>query len=231
MIYAANVREYIMATAAVKTSAYSALEELLSASTHAVGALLGVAALVVLLVKTGGHGALAITAVSIYGGCMIFMYASSAAYHSSANSKYEHFLKMLDHTAIYFKIAGSYTPFALISLPAATGWWVIAGAWGAALTGTVFKLVAYLRRSGKSFNWVSLALYLLMGWAGVMIVAPLSEVLPADALFWLFAGGGCYTVGAVFYALKSVPYFHTVWHLFVLGGSACHFVAIYCYVV
>ncbi len=216
---------------AAKVPAYSVLEEVLSASTHALGALLGIAALVMLLLKVGGHGVIAVTAVSIYGGCMIFMYLSSAAYHSAFNSKYQHFLKMLDHSAIYFKIAGSYTPFALISLPATTGLWVVGGAWGAALTGTIFKLTAYVRRSGKSFNWVSLALYLLMGWAGVLMVGPLAQVLPADALIWLFAGGACYTVGAVFYAIKSVPYFHTVWHIFVLAGSACHFVAIYCYVV
>lgn len=210
---------------------YSVAEEILNASSHGLGAVLAVVALVFLVVKAADQGAVAVAGVSIYAGCMILMYLCSTLYHSAYNSKHQPLFKMLDHASIYFKIAGSYTPFALISLPTTTGLWVMIGAWGAALAGTVFKLVSYLRNSGRRFSAVSLALYLAMGWAGVLMISPLAEVLPSDAIVWLFAGGGFYTVGAIFYAIKSVPYFHAVWHFFVLGGSACHFFAIYCFVV
>jgi len=220
-----------MGAQAKKIRPYSLAEELLHAGTHGIGAVMAVVALVFLLLKAEGQGAAAITGVSIYAGCMILMYLCSTLYHSAFKSKLQPFLKMLDHASIYFKIAGSYTPFALISLPTSTGVWVMVGAWSAAFAGTAFKFVAYLKQSGKRFNWVSLAMYLGMGWAGVLMIMPLAEVLPPDAIFWLLTGGACYTVGAVFYAIKSVAYFHTVWHLFVLAGSASHFVAIYFYVV
>lgn len=209
--------------------AYSVVEEWLHAGSHAVGAALAVVALVALLLKA--DGVTPIVAVSVYAGCMILMYACSAIYHGAYKSRFQPFLKMLDHASIYFKIAGSYTPFALISLPSATGLWVLAGAWVAAVAGTGFKLTAYLRKTGKKLSYVSLAVYLLMGWAGVLMIGPLSDVLPDAAIYWLFAGGVCFSVGAVFYAIKSVPYFHAIWHLFVMAGSACHFATIYCYVI
>jgi len=220
-----------MTAAIKKIRPYSIREEILHAGTHGIGVLLALVALVFLVSKAMGQGGIAVAAVSIYAGCMVLMYLCSTLYHSAFKSKYQPFLKMLDHSSIYFKIAGGYTPFALISLPTTIGLWVMAGAWAAALTGTIFKLVAYLRKSGKKFNWISLAIYLGMGWAGVLMISPLAAVLPSDAIFWLFAGGGCYTIGAIFYTIKSVAYFHAVWHLFVLAGSSCHFVAIYCYVV
>jgi len=214
---------------ALKARLYSVHEEWLHAGSHALGMVLAVVALIVLLMKA--EGTAPVVAVSIYAGCMILMYGCSTLYHSAYKSRLQPFFKMLDHASIYFKIAGSYTPFALITLPSGTGLWVLLGAWGAAFAGTGFKLAAYLRKSGKRLNYISLAVYLLMGWAGVLMIGPLSEALPASAIYWLFAGGGCFSIGAVFYAIKSVPYFHAVWHLFVLAGSACHFAAIYCYVV
>lgn len=219
------------ATTATIKRGYSVREELFHAGTHGIGAVFAIVAAVFLLMKADGQGMTAVVGVSIYAASMLLMYMSSTLYHAAFNSPHQPFLKMLDHSSIYFKIAGSYTPFALISLPASTGLWVVFGAWGAALAGTTFKLTAYLKKTGGRYAWVSLALYLAMGWAGVLMISPLAAVLPGDAIFWLFAGGLCYTVGAVFYAIKSVAYFHTVWHLFVLAGSACHFVAIYCYVL
>jgi len=210
---------------------YSVPEEIAHAVTHGVGAVLAVVAFIFLIMKADGQGTAVIVAVSIYASCAVLMYLCSTLYHSAYNSRYQPLLKMLDHSSIYFKIAGSYTPFALITLPPATGLWVMAGAWGAAFAGTAFKFTAFLRQSGKRYNWLSLAFYLSMGWAGVLMISPLAALLPADAIFWLIAGGGLYTAGAIFYTIKSVAYFHAVWHVFVLAGSACHFAAIYFYVL
>ena len=210
---------------------YSVREEVLHAVTHGVGAALAVVAAAFLFLKANGQGSVAVVAVSVYAASMMLMFSSSTLYHAAYNSRHQPFFKMLDHSSIYFKIAGSYTPFALISLPASTGLWVVVGAWGAALAGTMFKLVAYLRRSGGRYKGVSLALYLIMGWAGVLMISPLAATLAEAGVNWVIAGGLFYTVGAVFYAVKSVAYFHAVWHVFVMAGSACHFVAIYFYVL
>ena len=209
---------------------YSLREEILHAATHGVAAVLAVVGLIFLLLKVDG-GALGIVAVSLYGGAMILMFAASALYHSLFATRAQRFLKTLDHSAIYLKIAGGYAPFALLSLPTTTGIWVMVGAWGAAVVGVGFKLAAFFRGTGKSFNIISLMMYLAMGWAGVLMIGPLSDVLPGEAINWVIAGGLAYTVGAIFYALKMVPYTHVIWHLFVVAGAACHFVAIYFFVI
>ncbi len=209
---------------------YSLREEILHAATHGIAAVGAIVCLVLLLIKVNS-GVGGVVAVSLYGGAMIAMFASSTLYHSLFATKAAGFLKMLDHSAIYLKIAGSYAPFALISLPATTGVWVMVGAWGAAVLGIGFKLRAFLSKTGKRFNILSLAMYLAMGWAGVLMIVPLSEALPQVAINWIIAGGLAYTIGAAFYAMKKWPYMHVVWHLFVVAGSACHFVAIYCYVL
>lgn len=209
---------------------YSLKEEVLHAATHGIAAALAIVGLVFLLIKVDS-GAVGIVAVSLYGGAMILMFAASTLYHSLFATKAQRFLKTLDHSAIYLKIAGGYAPFAMLSLPATTGMWVMVGAWGAAGVGIAFKLIAFFRGTGKSFNVISLLLYLAMGWAGVLMIGPLSEQLPSIAINWIIAGGLCYTVGAIFYAMKSVPYTHAIWHLFVVAGAACHFVAIYNFVI
>ncbi len=209
---------------------YSLSEEVLHATTHGIAAVLSVFALVFLLMKVDS-GAVGILAVSLYGGAMIAMFLSSTLYHSLFATKAAGFFKMLDHSAIYLKIAGSYAPFALISLPLSTGVWVMVGAWGAAAVGISLKLRAFLKQSGKRFSALSLSMYLAMGWAGVLMIVPLSDVLPAPAINWIIAGGLAYTIGAAFYAMKRWRYTHVVWHLFVVAGAACHFVAIYFYVL
>ncbi len=220
-----------MTTAEKYIRPYSVREEFWHAVTHGFGIVFGIGAFVFLLMKVMGQDSVSVFAVSLYAACMILMYSCSTLYHSMFKSKLQPFFKMLDHSAIYFKIAGSYTPFALITLPPTTGFWVMVGVWGAALSGTAFKLIAYIRKSGKKMSYVSLATYLAMSWAGVLMVPPLADVLPTTAINWLIAGGLCYTLGAVFYAIKSVAYFHVVWHVFVLAGSICHFIAIYFYVI
>jgi len=209
---------------------YSVREEILHAATHGVAAVAAVVCLVLLLLKVDS-GVGGIVAVSLYGGAMIAMFASSTLYHSLFATKAAGFLKVLDHSAIYLKIAGSYAPFALISLPTTIGVWVMIGAWGAAAVGIGFKLKAFLSNTGKKFNIISLLMYLAMGWAGVLMIVPLSDALPAVAINWVIAGGLAYTIGAAFYAMKNLRYMHVVWHLFVVAGSACHFVAIYFYVL
>ncbi|WP_262694836.1 PAQR family membrane homeostasis protein TrhA [Kordiimonas aquimaris] len=209
---------------------YSLREEILHATSHGVAAMLAVIGLVLLLMKVDA-GAVGIVAVSLYGGAMIMMFAASALYHSLFATRAQRFLKTLDHSAIYLKIAGGYAPFALLSLPTTTGLWVMIGAWSAAAVGIGFKLAAFFRGTGKSFNIISLVMYLAMGWAGVLMIDPLSDALPGIAINWIIAGGLAYTIGAIFYALKMVPYTHFVWHLFVVGGATCHFVAIYFFVI
>lgn len=209
---------------------YSLNEEIMHAVTHGIAAMLSVAGLAFLLMKVDS-GPIGVVAVSLYGGAMIAMFTTSTLYHSLFATKAAGFFKMLDHSAIYLKIAGAYSPFALISLPVSTGIWVMVGAWVAAALGIALKLRAFIKKTGKRFSLTSLLLYLAMGWAGVLMIAPLSEQLPSAAINWIIAGGLAYTIGAGFYAMKSWPYTHVVWHLFVVAGAACHFVAIYGYVV
>ena len=209
---------------------YSVREEIMHAVTHGIAAMLSVAALAFLLMKVDS-GPLGILAVSLYGGAMIAMFTTSTLYHSLFATKAAGFFKMLDHSAIYLKIAGAYSPFALIALPVSTGIWVMVGAWAAAVLGIALKLRAFVKKTGKRFSLISLLLYLAMGWAGVLMIGPLSEQLPSVAINWVIAGGLAYTIGAGFYAMKSWPYTHVVWHLFVVAGAACHFVAIYGYVI
>lgn len=211
---------------------YSTTEEITHAISHGIAAVLAVVGLVLLVLKAAqSGGALEITAVALYAGCMVFMYVASTLYHGLFMTKARDFLKMLDHSAIYFKIAGTYTPFALITLPSSTGIWIVAGAWGAALLGASLKVRAFIRKTAKKFSAVSLGLYLAMGWAAAFMIGDLSDLLPGEALAWIIAGGLSFTIGAVFYALKQMPYSHAIWHLFVMVGSACHFLAIYCFVV
>lgn len=211
---------------------YSLGEEVAHAVSHGLAAVASVVGLVFLLIKAAETGgALEITAAAMYAGCMIFMFTASTLYHSLFRTRARAFLKMLDHTAIYFKIAGTYTPFALVTLPLAFGGWVMAGVWSAALLGAILKVRAFARKTARKFNPVSLGLYLAMGWAAVLMMGELSARLPSEAIGWIIAGGIAYTVGAVFYALKKVRYTHAVWHALVVVGAACHFIAIYLYVI
>ena len=214
-----------------QSTAYSPREEFLHAATHGVGALLSVFAIVLLAAKALPEGAMAVFAVTLYGVTMLAMFGMSTLYHSFPASRHAPLFKMLDHSAIFFKIAGTYTPFALITLSGLTSIWIMIGIWGAAIFGTTFKVIAFVRETGKTFSPVSLATYLAMGWASIFMIDELLELLSDQAFYWLIAGGLCYTIGAVFYALKKLPYTHTIWHLFVIGGAACHFVTIYYFVL
>ena len=203
-------------------SDYSPGEELANSITHGIGFFIGLTVLVLLVVFTSlRKSAWEVVSCSIYGATFIMLYLSSTLYHSARNPEVRRVMKILDHSAIYLLIAGTYTPYALVPLHGALGWTIFGIIWGCALIGIFFKVFF----TGR-FKAVSLMSYLFMGWLCVIAVKPLYREL-TTAGFVLFAAGGlCYTFGAIFYAWKSLKWSHAIWHLFVLAGSLCHFFSI-----
>ena len=201
-------------TAALKAPV--TLEEILNAVTHGVGAALAVAALIGMLVYYAGDGVWHTTSCLVYGISLILLYLASTLYHSFTNRKVKSVFKVIDHAAIFVLIAGNYTPFALIPLRGSFGWTIFGLVWGMALVGIVFQCFA-----AKRFRIVRTICYLAMGWFAVFMVKPLLETLPWEAIWWLVAGGLCYSLGCGFYLAKKVPYLHFVWHMFVLAGATC----------
>jgi hemolysin III len=195
--------------------------------THLLGtflAIVGTAVLIPLAAHRGGTRAM--IALSVYGAMLIVMYVSSTLYHS-VRGPAKQVLHVFDHCAIYLLIAGTYTPFTLLTLRGAVGWWLFSIVWALALCGIAKD--AFFR---NRFRPVSIVLYLLMGWLIVAAFVPLQRSLPSAGILWLAAGGIAYTGGMVFFALsKHVAYTHGMWHLCVLGGSACHYIAVVRYVV
>ncbi|MBE7685567.1 hemolysin III family protein [Tenacibaculum piscium] len=205
---------------------YSNIEEKLNVLTHGFGLLLAMIALPLLILKSVFYqGFWQIASFSIFGFSLIILYAASTFYHAAKNAKIRRRLNIFDHAAIYVLIAGSYTPFCLVILPEKTGWYLFIFVWLFALTGVILKLFF----TGK-FDKLSTALYLIMGWQVIFLINPLMENLPYNGLFYLIAGGVFYTIGAVLYSIKKVPYNHAIFHVFVLLGSFSHFWAIYKYV-
>lgn len=211
---------------------YTLAEEIWHIATHGVGALLGIAALILMIVRAVNMGdTMAVWAVSIYGASMIIVFAASTVYHSTFAVPFRRVFELIDHLAIYLKIAGTYTPFALLVLPLSFGQPLMFVIWGLAVAGIGLKLAAFfLRLEHKVKGW-SLGFYLAMGWTIVFVIGKLVDGMTDAALAWLVAGGLCYTVGAVAYGIKAIPYGHTIWHFFVLAGSACHFVTVYAFVL
>ncbi|MCB0418001.1 MAG: hemolysin III family protein [Bdellovibrionaceae bacterium] len=203
---------------------YTRREELANAISHGLGACLSVAALAVLIVyaKDGWR----MLSFSIYGGSLILLFLASTFYHAFRDPRLKQVLKIVDHSAIFVLIAGTYTPLLLVTLRGVWGWALFTVIWGLATYGVVLKLFA--RNMSRGF---SLALYLGMGWLAVVAIRPLMQELPIGGIWWLFSGGLCYTVGTLFYVRKQMPYSHAIWHLFVLAGSACHFCCMLFYVV
>ncbi len=201
-------------------------EEIANSITHGIGALLSIAALVVLVVISALHGtAWHIVSCAIYGATLILSYLSSTLYHALTPPRAKHIFRILDHSAIFLLIAGSYTPFILISLRNPIGISLLSLVWLAAIVGIVFKSVS---RGGDGV--VSGVIYIALGWAALVIIRPLIHALPAAAMVWIVAGGLAYTIGVAFFSMRW-RYAHTIWHLFVLAGSICHFAAILKYLV
>ncbi|MGB5364258.1 MAG: hemolysin III family protein [Aureibaculum sp.] len=206
---------------------YPSTEEKINILTHGLGLLLSIAALVLLIIHASTHGtARHIVSFTIFGASMILLYSASTLYHYSQKPDIRRKLNILDHASIYVLIAGTYTPFTLITLKGWLGWTIFGITWGIAIIGVFFKLF-YTGR----FDKISTIAYVAMGWIIIFAVKPLIENLPLNGLYWLLAGGIFYTIGAVLYSVKKIKFNHAIFHVFVLLGSFSHFMAIYFYVL
>lgn len=200
-------------------------EELANALTHGVGLLASLVALPVLVVTALARGdALLVMGFSVFGATLVALYAASTIYHALPPSRAKQLFRVVDHVAIYLLIAGSYTPFTFGVLRGAWGWTLSGIVWSLAVLGILLKMTV-----GFRFPRLSTVLYLTMGWVAVVAFKPLAAALPMAGLGWIVAGGLLYTGGVVFYQRDYRMWHHTVWHLFVLAGSACHFVAVWRY--
>jgi hemolysin III len=201
---------------------YSKNEELANSITHGFGLVMSLIGAVVLTLRAFETGdPLRIATYPVFGVTMVLLYTASTLYHSQKSELSKARLKVFDHISIFYLIAGTYTPVTLVGMGGPWGWTIFGVAWALALAGTVFKLFF----TGR-FPIVSTSIYLAMGWIVVLAVVPLLRSVPADTLLWLLGGGLFYTVGVVFYAWRRLPFGHAVWHLFVLAGTASHFVAV-----
>jgi hemolysin III len=217
----------VMTRISNEITGYSLVEEQINICSHAVGFLLSLIGLFVLLVHSIRYGtAIASVSFGVFGVSLAVLYAVSTLYHSSKNQAWRRKLRIYDHAAIYILIAGTYTPFSLLIVQGTAGWIIFTLSWLLALSGIVLKLFF----TGR-FRLLSTLMYLLMGWIILFVLNPLINNFSHDGLGWLLAGGLAYTVGAVLYTIKPIPYSHAIFHGFVLAGSACHFVSVYVYIL
>ena len=206
---------------------YPPLEEKINITTHALGLVLSVVALVFLLIRASVHGnTWHIVSFGVFGLSLVFLYAVSTLYHSAKKPESRSRLRIYDHASIYVLIAGTYTPFTLVTLHGLTGWVIFGISWGLALSGIILKLFF----TGK-YHLLSTLMYVFMGWIIVFAIKPLIENLPSEGLFWLIAGGLAYTMGAVLYSIKKIKFNHAIFHTFVLIGSFSHFMSVFFYVL
>lgn len=209
------------------TSRYTRREEYANIGTHAVGVVFSIVALVLMVLYAVENGdPYFIVAVSIFGATLILLYLMSTLYHSVRHPKVKHVFRVFDHSCIYLLIAGSYTPFTLVALRGGWGWTLFGLTWGLALCGIIFKIFFT-----KRFSILSTLMYIALGWLVIVAIKPLLGAVPTGGVAWLVAGGLLYTFGVVFYAWRRIPYHHAIWHLFVMAGSFCHFLAVYYYVI
>lgn len=208
------------------SSPYTSLEEILHSASHGLGLLLSIAGLILLvdLALVRGDTRL-VTACGVFGVTLILLYLASALYHGIRDPRAKRVLRMLDHSAIYLLIAGTYTPFTLVSLGGTRGWILFGVVWALAILGIVLKVFAMGR-----LRWLSMVLYLGMGWLVVVALEPMVAAVGPAGMWLVFLGGMAYTSGLIFYALRR-PYCHAIWHGFVLAGSILHFFAVLLYVV
>ncbi|GGG50426.1 PAQR family membrane homeostasis protein TrhA [Bizionia arctica] len=207
-------------------STQTLFEERLNSLTHGIGALMGIAALILLVIFNSNKTDWSLFSVVVYGLSIIILFSSSTLYHAVQSEKQKHYFRIIDHISIYLLIAGTYTPVALIALEQSKGWPIFWVVWGIALLGLVLKIFF----TGR-FEVFSVMLYLIMGWLIVMDFSNLSEYIGSNGTLLLFAGGLFYTLGIIFYAVHRIPFNHVIWHLFVLGGAICHFLLVFFYVI
>jgi len=203
------------------------IEEIANSITHGVGLVLSVAGFAVLVFLAVVYGdASHIAGCSIFGATLVLLYTASTLYHSFRKPRLKELLRILDHCAIFLLIAGTYTPFTLVNLRGLWGWILFGLVWSLSIFGIVFK-VLYVNR----FEIISVLIYLAMGWICLIAIKPLLTLVPTGGLLWLLAGGLFYTTGVIFFACKRIPFNHTIWHLFVMAGSICHYFAVMFYVL
>jgi hemolysin III len=201
---------------------YSVAEEAFHALSHGAGAILSIAGLSwMLFVSIEAADPWRISASVVYGISLVALFLASTVYHALHQSRHRQLFKLLDHCAIYLLIAGSYTPFLLVTMRTSTGWWLFGAIWTLATIGILSKI--WFRHR---FPRVALVGYLVMGWLVVVALPQVAAALGPDGMVWLVAGGLSYTVGAVFYASKRLVFSHAIWHVFVLIGGICHFLAV-----
>jgi hemolysin III len=199
---------------------------LANAITHGIGAVLAIAGAIYLIAASTRGTPWQVVSCSVFAVTLVLVYVCSTLYHSLVRTRARHVLHILDHSAIYLLIAGTYTPFCLVTLRGPLGWTIFGVEWGLAVSGIIFKSFAVGR-----FEAASTLVYLGQGWFAVVAVAPLLHTLGWHGLLWMGAGGAAYTLGIAFFALDRLRYFHALWHLFVLAGSVAHYFAILFYVV
>ena len=203
------------------------LEEVANCATHGLGLALSVAGFAALVVLAWGYGdAWHLTSCGVYGASLVALYLASTLYHGVRAPRAKQLLQALDHCGIYLLIAGTYTPFTLVTLRGPWGWTLFGLVWGLALAGILFRVLC-----GTRYRPLAVASYVMLGWLCVVAVKPILELVPLGALAWIAAGGLAYTTGVFFFAAKRIPHHHAIWHLFVLGGSICHYVAVLLYVL
>lgn len=207
---------------------YSLGEELISSISHGVGALLSVAGMILCIVRSAAHGGTAAVAASIvYGLTLIVLYTMSCIYHALRVNKAKRVFRVIDHCSVFLLIAGTYTPYTLVTLTGPTGWLLFGVIWGAAVIGITLNAISL-----EKFSKISVFCYLAMGWAIIFAIKPLLASLALQGIVLLVAGGVAYSLGVILYALGSKKrYMHSIWHFFVLAGSILHFFSIYLYVL
>lgn len=211
----------------MESGIFSLREETLNAISHGIGFILSITGLCLLIVYSSIKGtAWHIVGCTIFGSSLVILYLASTLYHSCRKVRHKSFFRLLDHICIYILIAGTYTPFTLTYLRGGWGWTLFGLVWGLALAGIILKSLFKHR-----YDFISTAGYVLMGWLIVIAIKPMLALVPGWCLLWLCIGGACYTLGVLFYLQSDKPYFHTVWHIFVMGGSICHFFSIFWYVI
>jgi hemolysin III len=204
------------------THTFTKGEEIANAITHGIGAVLSIAALVILIVFSSIYGNVwHIVSFTLFGATMLLLYTSSTLVHGLPKGKAKNLFEIFDHSSIYFFIAGTYTPFLFLAIKGWLGWTLFGIVWGLAIGGTIFKAFFV-----KKFLFTSTILYVVMGWLIVFAWEPLVANLQTNGLVLLITGGILYTVGAVFYVWRGFKFHHAIWHLFVLGGTAVHFFAV-----
>ena len=208
-----------------KKTEYRALtlgEEIVNSITHGIGALLSIAALVILTVVAVNKGTTwHVVSFSIFGTSMFLLYLASTLYHSFTKEKIKNLFARFDHSAIFLLIAGTYTPFVLTTIRGPLGWTLFGIVWGLAIAGIIVRSI-YLTR----FRKLMVGIYVAMGWMFLIAIVPMIQNLPSSSIVFLFVGGGCYSLGVIFYAWRNLKYSHGIWHLFVLAGSITHFFSV-----